>query len=472
MIRIGVNQLIFRLIQGASPSGGAELSNPTFALMSGASPTNGNLTADGFTWAQGGPMLVDNYGKFIAPIQWDVSGTKYNAFVVSNDAGATWSMPTHSGMTTSNGEQYLIRGAAAYDTTNDLVHVLWNAADVNDGLIYRRYSFTRDGSNNITAVAKVSGVSMVLDYQSAGSMNFQHPILFWMDEGTDGTLLAIWAARNASAGATKCEIRASMRVLSNTTDDATAGNWAAPISASTTVISQSPQVAYTALATKAAAATICHPSAGLKPNNDLYVLFSDGDNTEEWQYVKAAWDTTDWASVGSAVKICDFTRSGTDVGYTLKNELGTALHYDAAEDRLYFGIATWNGGDTWSFAYLDGSDTLSSIVDAYVADPDDCSANDFVTGDIMFDALTGRLVVAYTDLPSKHIYAALYDGTTQVQEPLLVFDDRPFDIPTLYPSVVDGKVLCIGRDFNDASTNNPPTYTPPYDGYFGTIELS
>ena len=104
MIRIGVNQLIFRLIQGASPSGGAELSNPTFALMSGASPTNGNLTADGFTWAQGGPMLVDNYGKFIAPIQWDVSGTKYNAFVVSNDAGATWSMPTHSGMTTSNGE--------------------------------------------------------------------------------------------------------------------------------------------------------------------------------------------------------------------------------------------------------------------------------------------------------------------------------------------------------------------------------
>lgn len=436
------------------------------------------LTADGLTWAQGAPMLIDQYGIMIALIQWNNSGTNTNSFIVSNDAGATWAFPTHTSMASASGETFITRGAMAYDSINDLVHVLWNAADPNDGLIYRRYSITRNGSNGITAFTRVSGVNLQLDYQSAGTMSYQHPVLiFCGDFGTHGALLAIWGARNSASGTgTRSEVRASMRVLSNTTADNTAGNWKAPVSASTTAIGQSPQVPYSAIVAKAAAASLCHPSATRLVNGDVFVVYTDGDSTEEIQRVVLDYNSgsNDWSDgVSSQVKITDIVRDGSDTGYSLKREIITAPHQDN-DGNVYVAFSTWKGGgdgDTWSFVSVSEAGTVSSIVDVYVADPDDCASDIFVTGDLMFDSATDRIAVLYTDLPAKHIYAALYNGTAQVQAPFAVFEDRPFDIPTVYPSTSAGRVLVIGRDFNTAAANNPPTYTPPYDGWFGTIDL-
>ena len=454
------------------------LSNASFALMSDATPTNGNMTADGFTWAQGAPMLVDQYGKYISLVQWSNSGTNTNSFVVSNDGGATWSYPTHTSMANSSGELFITRGSAAYDTINDLVHVLWRAVDPNDGMIYRRYSITRDGSDNIIGFTRVSGINLQLDYQTAGTMDYQHPVLIFSEYtdtevGIDGALLAIWGARNSASGTgTRSEIRASMRVLSNTTADNTASNWIAPVSASTSAIGQSPQVAYSAIVAKAAASSLCHPSAARRSNGDVVIVYTDGDNTEEIQTVTMEWNwgTYNWSTgVTSPIKVTDIVRSGTDTGYSLKRELITAPHFDAMGN-TYVGFCTWNGTDTWSYVQVTPAGAVT-VVDVYTSDVGDNGASDFVTGDIMFDSLTGRLVVAYTDLPAKHIYAAVYNGVTQTKAPVSIFSDRPFDIPTLYPAKIDGNVLVLGRDFNDASTDNPPTYTPPYDGYFGTVQF-
>jgi len=470
-----VSLLMSQFMGGASnPS----LSGAAFALMD-STPTDGNLTPDGFTWAQGAPMVIDNHGKYITLTQWSNSGTNTNSFVVSNDSGATWTYPTHSSMANSSGELFLIRGAMAYDTINDLVHVLWNASDPGDGVIYRRYSITRDGSNNITAFTRVTGVNLQLDYQNAGSMLYQHPVLiFCPDVGEEGGLLAIWGARNSASGTgTRSEVRASMRALSNTTADNTAGNWAAPVSASTSAIGQSPQVAYSAIVAKAAAASLCHPSATRLANGNVFVVYTDGDNTEEIQRVVMVWDDAneDWSNDLSAqVKISDVVRAGVDGGYSLKREIITAPHEDVAGGLVYVAFSTWKGGgdgDTWSLVTVNAAGTVSAITDVYVADPDDCGSDIFITGDLMFDAGTKRAAVLYTDLPPKHIYAALYDGTTQAQAPLLVFDDVPFDIPTVYPQTVGGKLLVLGRDFNAESVENPPTYAPPYDGYFGTVAL-
>lgn len=436
------------------------------------------LTADGLTWAQGSPMLIDQYGVMIALIQWNNSGTNTNSFIVSNDAGATWAFPTHTSMATASGETFITRGAMAYDSINDLVHVLWNAADPGDGVIYRRYSITRNESNAITAFTRVSGVNLQLDYQNTGTMNYQHPVLIFCDDvGAEGGLLAIWGARNsASATGTRSEVRASMRVLSNTTADNTAGNWKAPVSASTSAIGQSPQVPYSAIAAKAAAASLCHPSATRLANGDVFVVYTDGDSTEEIQRVVMVWDNAndDWSnSLSAQVKLTDVVRAGSDSGYSLKREIVTAPHEDA-DGNVYVAFSTWKGGgvgDTWSFVSVTPGGTVSTITDVYVAATADCGSDIFVTGDLMYDSVTDRIAVLYTDLPDKHIYAALYDGTTEAQAPFVVFEDAPFDIPTVYPLSVSGQILVMGRDFNAAAANNPPTYTPPYDGWFGTINL-
>ena len=173
-------------------AGDVSIAASGLSLMSGAAPTNGLLTADGFTWAQGNPMVIDNFGKYIVLSQWLSGGSNTNSFVVSNDDGNSWVYPTHTGMASASGELFLIRGSMAYDSINDLVHVLWNAADPGDGVIYRRYSISRDGSNNITGFTRVSGVNLQLDYQNSGSMLYVHPVLiFCEDIGDHGAILCL-----------------------------------------------------------------------------------------------------------------------------------------------------------------------------------------------------------------------------------------------------------------------------------------
>lgn len=442
--------------------------SPLFALTN--TTRSLELTADGFTWAQGNPMVVDQYGKFIATQQAFIGGAVATGFLVSNDSGATWVDPTQTGFSAAAGELYLQRGSIAYDATNDIVHVLWMAQAATDGMIYRRYSITRDGSNNITGFTRIAGINLQVDFENAGTMSYQHPCAHF-DEAT-GTLFLAWASYNAAGVTNKNEIRGTRRVLSNTVADNTAANWSALTAvASTTSIGQSPQVPYTAINVDVGTNGINYPSIGFGAGNNIYVLYSTGASPHSWAYRKLTWDGTNWV-VSLEVVICAINRAGATTGYNLKQQLGTSLKYDST-GKMWFGIATKNTGDTWTVGYIDaGTGVVSDLLDVYVAPEAHMSADDFVTGDIMWDSASGRLIVSYTDLPAKHIYGCVVDDTPAVTVAAALWSNaRPFDIPTLYEARDNGNIICLVRDFNDAAVNNPPVYTPYYDGYAGIIAI-
>lgn len=446
---------------GGITSPPASLDNPTFAYQN-TTFTN-DLSADGYSWANSLPVTVDQYGKIIALCQRNNSGTKQNNFVYSNDSGVTW---TDAGLTSG----FLERGMAAYDSINDLIHVCWNALAASDGIIYRRYSITRDGSNNITGIAAVAGINLQLDFENAGTMSYQHPLILWLsDIGANGAILCVWSARNALGIANKNEIRASMRVLSNTVADNTAANWAAPVTADVTGIDQSPQVAYSALVVSNTV-SIAYPSIGRKASTkDVYLCYADGANVPTWRWRRMRWNISDWSTGLTAdTLITAFQRAGTDTGYNLKQQLGSFVHNDTTNNRMIFGLATWKSdalGDTWGYVGINSDDSLTALVDAYSAN----GAHSFApTGDICFDTTSGRLVVSWLTTATEYAQVQLYNGlVTQgaIITAYSVVSPNGVDIPLLYPRL-NGKLIMMFRDRVDQAGASL------YRGLAGTLAWS
>lgn len=432
-----------------------------------------DLSQDGHSWSQANPLLIDKYGKIIIPLQRLNNVDKLNVFVYSNDDGATWiDNPTVTD------ERFIERGAAAYDTANDAIHMLWIGQSADQGVFYRRYIPARDGEHNLTGIARADGVSLVLDHQTNDPMQFQHPILLHLDDqayGQYGALLAIWSARNRGATAGN-EIRASMCVMQsdpNACGDAKA--WTAPVVADTSTIGISPVVAYSALVANKTV-DIAFPSAIRKRagthRGDVYLFFHDGDGIGKgaWAFRRLRWNdgAANWSDgLTEITTISPQQRAGTDTGYSLKQQLGTRPVEDAAHDLLYFGFATWKNdtdGDTWSFVALDAAndDKLSAIVDAYVAGGPHSYAP---TGDITFDEASGQLVVAYIKTGTQAIFVRRYKGIRPDGDEIAVFDKAPVDIPILAspPRYGEpGRLLILFRD-----TIHSPQ--PPYHGWFGSL---
>lgn len=455
----------------ASHKGPPALGGATFAYQN-TTVTN-DLSADGYSWANARPIMADQYGKLIVLAQRNNSGGKTHTFVYSNDGGATW-----SDSAVASGS--LDRGTAVYDSVNDLVHVLWSAAAATDGIIYRRYSFTRDGSQNITGISQVAGVNLQLDFQNAGTMSYQHPQLLWLNDagfGANGALLAVWSARNAGGVSNKNEIRASMRVLSNSAADNTAGNWAAPVAADSTSIDQSPQVAYSALVVNNAVG-IAYPSIGRKATGthalDVYLCYHDGSNTATsgvWRWRRLRWNSgaNNWSTgLTTDTLITNVQRGGADTGYSLKNQLGSFVHQDTANDRMLFGLATWKSnadGDTWGYVGINGDDSLTSLVDAYSSG----GAHSFApTGDLCYDAVGQRIVVSWLTSGAEYVQVRLYAGLAPAGSVITAYSavsPSGADIPLLYPRR-SGKLLMLFRDRVDQ------VGAPLYRGLFGSLNWS
>lgn len=441
---------------------------PAFAYQNTAF-TN-DLSDDGYSWTNALPITVDQYGCILTIAQRHNNSSKQHTIVYSNDGGATWS-------DSSIASAFLERGTAAYDSANDLLHVLWQAAAVTDGIIYRRYSITRDGSNNITGISQVAGINLQLDYENAGTMSYQHPLLLWLDDagfGANGALLAVWSARNSAGTPNTNEIRASMRVLSNTVDDNTAANWSAPIAASTSSIGQSPQVAYSALVVNSAGG-IAYPSIGRKASGtharDLYLCYHTGAAAGQWRWRRAQWNagTNNWSTgLTTDILLSNEVRAGTDTGYALKEQLGSAVHEDAASDRMLFGLATWASdvlGDTWGYVGINADDSLTSLIDVYSAG----GAHSFApVGDLCVDATSQRIVVSWLTTTTEYARVQLYDGLASAGDPVTAYDavsPNGVDIPLLYPRR-QGKLLMM---FRDRVNQTPPSGSPRYRGVFGTL---
>lgn len=449
------------------------VSSPQF-IAQDTTATN-NLGPDGYSWAQSNQLIVDKYNKLITCVNAVGSGMY---FVYSNDAGATWNDDLN--------QPFILRGAYDYDDVNDIIHVLWLANSVTDGMIYRRYTISRDGSNNITGITRDTSVNLQLDYQTSGSCMYRHPVIKWLNDsafGDYGAVLCIWGINQDSSGSNGVEYRASMIVLSNDSNDNTASNWKGPVTDDTSSIATDAQVPYTKIAYTAQTffGTI---SANRKRNGtnalDVYVIYSIFDGTDyTYYYKRMEWNSSnsDWSTgLTTAVEFATDPRSGTNSGYVFNYELFTEPREDAVNDDMIVGFASWKddtNGTTWSYRRIHNDDTLGNIVDVYSGLAANCGGSIFITGDVVVNS--GYVVASYTDLPNKDAYVTAYDSNdVQVQEPLLIFNTTPCDIPAMWQigtdSVYDeNKLLFVFRDFNTEASENPPTYTPPYLGYFGTL---
>lgn len=445
----------------------AAVKNPVPAPLN-TTNTN-NLGADGFTWAQAHQPVVDQYGKIATIVQVNASGL---AWTVSNDNGSIW-----SDLASPGDGIYPVpvtRASIAYDSISDAFHVVYVSSDGNDGVIYRRYTPTRDGSHNITAMTKDANTNIQFDFNGSGI--YDHPIVIYCnDVGSKGAIVAIWNAHKSGGGT---EVRATMRALTNTSADGVAGNWTHLGVNSSDTISMAPAVAYTALfASASTSAAVGWPSVLRKSSGaashakDLYIFFVDIVATvPTWKFRRMAWATSNWSGgLGSAVTVGAIKRAGTDAGYTLKYQIGSKPVEDTTHDRVYFAYCDWKdntNGDTWLFKWVDSADAVSSAVDVYSGLAANCGTTIFVTGDIGWDSVSKRLVVSYTDLPRKDSFLVLYDGSVRKQSPLNIFSSAPSDIPIILGSRINNKTIVFLRDFNVEARQNPPTYTPPYAGHW------
>lgn len=434
-----------------------DVSNPSFAAQNTAF-TN-DMGPDGFSWPQAGPygpLTVDAFGKLIC-LSEDVGGN--HTITYSNDSGATWADGPSIGFTT--------RGAADYNTADDRLEVCWLAQAATDGILFRRYAPTRDGSNNITGWTVIGAGYAILDAETTGTMEYQHPTILWLNDaayGAHGAVVCVWCARNTGVGGTGNEIRAAMRILSNTAADFTVSNWTHIGIASATSIGNAPGTAsYTALLANATTG-VPHVAIERLANLDLFIGYHDGTVTAgrmagNWAYRTATWaaGSNNWTALTAAQTISAIVRAGADTGSLQKGEL-LSKPREVAANVVAIGIATWKSntdGDTWGWAkvVIGGAITL---VDSYSAN----GAHSYApAGDIDYDAVADRVIVSYITTTDQDAYVQLYDDITADEAPVLAFDTEPVDIPLLHTRALPGKLAMLFRDTS-----------APFRGWFGTLD--
>jgi hypothetical protein len=467
-------------------AGGQSLGSAT-TVAQNTTATN-DMAGDGYTWAPGGPLVVDQYGKLFAWAQRVNGGSIRHVPVVSGDAGATWSEPTRTSFFDAAGEGFLIRGATVYDATHDRFHVCWVLTQTDGAVVYRCYTPTRDGSNNITGVTRTRGFQPEV---GVAGMTFEAPVALWCAD--IGKLVIGWTAKTAA----KAEYRLTMRTVSDDAGDTTGANWVAPFNenagaGATDTLASSGLVKYSCPAKSASSADIflalCRKSAGAASHaKDLCWVHVTGGNTGSLRFNRATWSAanTDWrGGLGAAIAndtglttVSAIKRAGTDAGYSLKFQLLSKLVEDTVNDKLWVSCSTWKddtAGDTWSLWSVSAADAASSAIDVYAAGSanTDAGRDMFVTGDVMFDATSGYAVVSYTNLPVHDTFLSTYANGVAVQTGFVAYSATPCDIPTLYDVRIAGKIGILFRDFNAGAESNPPSYVPPYHGLYVSVALA
>ncbi len=436
-------------------------------------PASKDGSADAINFSQGRVWTVDRHDKYIWLTQ---ARSLEHHWAWSNDFGAGWTQG-------SEAYPYLTRASVAYDPKNDKLHAIWAPINAPDGIIYRRYGITRDGSNNITAITQEDAANINLKLDLSETKTLAQPVALWVDDGSsNGILVAIWE----KYGEALTEVRASMRRLSLTADDGIAANWVALDGTADVFETEAPAVAADAVygstiaGVAVPAATVRGGSSSYK--DDLYVFVAQtvAADTRIVAY-RGAWNGAekDWSGGWQEPIIVGQINSYAG-GYSLKYELITKPVLDPVNDRLWIGWARWkddNAGDTVSVAYLDGNDTASEPIDVYSAN----GAHSYApTLDIAFDTTFEQLYVAYvlstTNGDNGSIEYKTYDGSALSGATRFYTSpggsagaDGGADIPILYQSRSSNNRLLFAFRKNGAL---PPTETNPHTVNWGYIALA
>jgi hypothetical protein len=400
------------------------------------------------TWdAVGGSFVIDQYGKYIQYIQRYNANTRLCYFVYSNDKGATWNDNTG----VAGGEGFLLRGRIVYDSARDCFHGLIVTANAPDGgIIYRRYSIARDGSNNITSIARVAGVSLSMD--SAGAA-YEFPTLIMTDANT---LLAAWTVRTASPGG---EIRCcKCDITSNADAGGTAANWVHIGINSTTTIGGAPVVgSYTIPYTQSAADVLIYFSLVQMASGDLGWLYN-GSTPSQWRWRRSVRNAANtWNSLSTPVVVSDVQVAGTDTGYAFKGQLVSKLVQIGGT--TYCAAPVWlsnAAGDTVRLFAISAADAVSAVT-VYSAG----GAHSYApTCSLAYDSVSGRLIVTYIKTTSSFTYLQMFDSAlTQKQAETAVETTTICDVPSIVFVRDAGK---LGVAFRKQGS-------PPQPGRFGTL---
>ncbi|MBP9819805.1 carboxypeptidase regulatory-like domain-containing protein [Candidatus Woesebacteria bacterium] len=437
----------------------------TYANIGTATGTNGGY--DAVSWSQGYPIMIDSYGKFIVPVQHHTLG---NRFAYSNDDGATWSETTTGGDLTN-------RPAAVYDSINDKIHVL--IGDTN-GATYKRFVINRDKNYDIVSITLDSTLTPfdLDDDASCTSGNFANPVLLWKNTGSNGTLVAFWSTLKSDCGGSSVTAtRASMRTLSNTSADGTAGNWASLDGSTDSGATDPANVAFDELYTYAGAhshefqhAALIRGGSGAAAE-DIYYFTSDESDTNGYRRLAWSSGSSNWSGAWTARSEFggDVTNSS---GYSLKHELLSKPVYASGHGKVYIGIARYLSGglgDTQSLYSVDESDTVTLESNVYSASGTHCL---YPTFDLMYDATDDELYFFYIITGDSsvcgHTYYKTFDNTDWSSAvPYYTVANRSVDIPVTYPSRYKDKVHLFYR-LNSASDAS----TPPHEIHYGTVALS
>lgn len=419
--------------------GGGMVAAPSLGAASVAAlntTVTNDLSPDGFTWAAvHGAYVVDQYGKIAIYAQRYNGNTRQCYFVISNDAGVTWA--DNTGVV--GGEGFLTRGDIVYDASRDCFHSLIVTTNPSDGgIIYRRYSITRDGSNNITSIARVGGVSVVLDDAGADNGNgLEFPTIIMPNSNT---LLAAWTVRTAAPGG---EIRTcKCNITSNADAGGTASNWVHIGLNSTTTIGAPPAVAsYTIPFTQAVANNLTYFSVAQLASGDLRWVYHNGPTPGIYFTRRSVLNAAvTWSTLATAAAITNMQRAGTDTGYSLKNQLISQL--TEAGGVSFVGLATWKAnatGDTWGVYAIAADDSVAANADVYSAS----GAHSYApTGDCAYDSSAARLVVTYEQTTTQDGYVGLLKTDLTTAQAFTAFETATdIDIPLIVQTRTDVLIL-------------------------------
>lgn len=338
-------------------------------------------------------MIVDNYGNFVFAYIDGNNGSFASPpliLVYSNDRGQNWTNVPQTGVQADTN-----RPSLAYDSVNDKIHMVYQGSDtgVTTGLWYRRYTITRDGSNNITGFTSDGAVAL-------DSTNSRRPTLLWTtDGGANGTLVVSWY-RQRDDGAQHL-ILASSRVLTNDANDFTAANWTAPDGVNddlSAYLSAQPN-ANRDLITQESGGSLqelglsCIVQRNLSSgthNKDLYIIYAlRGATLNGVAWKKADWDSTNndnWSGGWSSETT--FVTSAYSLGSANK-DLTMSCVYDNVNDYVWVSAARWSGtADTITLYGINSSDANFTAGDVYTVSEGGGTASRLLMTALAFDGVT------------------------------------------------------------------------------------